>query len=115
MVGQITAFDDVFVVKYDARAQQGLLEHVDAGELSFMVALSDSSDFDGGGTYFQGLERTLCCDKGDILTFHAKLYHRGTSMTLVLVNSIAPLCLCREMTATQAAGEVFLPCQSSDG
>ena len=37
---QITAFDDMFVVKYAADQQRELLGHVDAGNLSFMVPLS---------------------------------------------------------------------------
>ena len=47
----IFAMDDCFVVKYDAAegGQRGLTSHVDGGDLSFMVALSDRADYAGGG------------------------------------------------------------------
>jgi len=55
----LTALDDLFVVKYTARgkiSQQELPRHVDAGDLSFMVALSAlGDDYDGGGTGFDVL------------------------------------------------------------
>lgn len=44
------------VVKYSAAAgQRGLLSHVDGGDLSFMIALSESSEYVGGGTHFEAL------------------------------------------------------------
>ena len=80
---KITAFDDLFVVKYDARAQRELVKHVDAGDVSFMIALSSPPrDFTGGGTLFPELNnRHVDCDKGDILTFPAKLWHQGVPIT----------------------------------
>jgi len=55
----LTALDDLFVVKYTASgeiSQQELPRHVDAGDLSFMVALSAlGEDYDGGGTGFDVL------------------------------------------------------------
>ena len=79
----INSFDDVFVVKYQAYGEKSeLVEHTDAGDLSFMIALTDRNmDFDGGGTYFRLLDSVLHLDKGDVVTFDAKLYHRGVSIT----------------------------------
>lgn len=37
---RISAMDDVFVVRYAAEAQNALEMHTDAGDISFMVALS---------------------------------------------------------------------------
>lgn len=55
----LTALDDLFVVKYTVSgeiSQQELPRHVDAGDLSFMVALSALGDnYDGGGTGFDVL------------------------------------------------------------
>jgi len=48
-----TAFDDIFIVKYDARRQASLRWHVDAGDVSFMLALSPRSAYEGGGTTFK--------------------------------------------------------------
>jgi len=53
------SFDDVFVVKYDATipgGQQGLEWHVDAGDVSFMLALSARDCYSGGGTAFDCLQ-----------------------------------------------------------
>ena len=57
----IHALDDLFVVRYDAEAaargsgQRALTEHVDGGDVSFMLALSDAADYAGGGTEFAAL------------------------------------------------------------
>ena len=55
----IAAFDDLFVVRYDSAEQRELPKHVDGGDVSFMVALSDASEYDGGGTRFERLGSTL--------------------------------------------------------
>jgi len=41
---RITAFDDMFVVKYNAAGQRELVRHVDGGDVSFMVALNPGND-----------------------------------------------------------------------
>jgi hypothetical protein len=61
----LTALDDLFVVKYDATSagggQQELPRHVDAGDVSFMVALSAvGGDYEGGGTGFDCLGDSGC-------------------------------------------------------
>lgn len=38
---RIVAFNDVFIVKYSADHQTELVEHFDAGDITFMIALSD--------------------------------------------------------------------------
>ena len=62
----------------DARdSQRALTDHVDAGDVSVMVTLSDPSSYEGGGTTFGGLPRVVHCGAGDALTFDAALTHRG--------------------------------------
>jgi hypothetical protein len=57
---RITALDDCFVVKYSAARQRALARHVDAGDVSFMVALSRRGvDYDGGGTHFEVQNRLM--------------------------------------------------------
>lgn len=72
----ITSFEDFFVVKYDYRAQVELVEHFDAGDRSFMIALSSLDDYDGGGTYFRLIDGIIHLQQGDLLSFEADLYHR---------------------------------------
>ena len=48
---QITGYDDIFVVKYTCSVQSSLPLHVDAGDISFIIALSEPLiDYSGGGT-----------------------------------------------------------------
>ena len=94
------AFDDVFVVKYDATGtsdvcQQALEMHCDAGDVSFMLALSPREAYSGGGTFFEALclgaqfvnegERcrggTLHLPQGELLLFDAALRHAGVRIS----------------------------------
>ncbi len=81
----INSFDDVFVVKYQASGsdvKSELPEHIDAGDISFMIALSEGGvDYEGGGTYFRLTDRVLHLSQGSMITFDAKLYHRGVKIT----------------------------------
>ena len=87
------AFDDMFIVKYDANMQRDLVKHYDGGEISFMLALSERhKSYEGGGTKFD----VLCnnnnsssskknsiehLDIGDIMLFNANMYHSGMPIT----------------------------------
>jgi predicted 2-oxoglutarate/Fe(II)-dependent dioxygenase YbiX len=54
--------------------------HHDGSFLSFNVLLSDTSDFEGGGTYFDdGLTSHL--EQGDILIHSSRIKHSGLSIT----------------------------------
>ena len=77
------AFDDVFVVKYDASngAQRDLLRHVDAGDVSFMLALSPRQSYRGGGTKFDARNDVVHLDQGSLLVFDAGLFHSGVAIT----------------------------------
>lgn len=79
---RIFAFDDVFVVKYDASKgnQKDLIKHYDAGNMSFMVALSRSSTYSGGGTkFFMNSEKqpVVEMEQGTIMVFPSSIYHSG--------------------------------------
>ena len=89
----IGAFEDAFVVKYEATSQRALTDHVDAGDVSVMVALSDPSSYEGGGTTFGGLPRVVHCGAGDALTFDAALTHRGEP--IVAGERYLLVCFCR--------------------
>ena len=96
------AFDDIFIVKYDMNIQQYLPRHFDSGHISFMIALSDRSSYEGGGTSFDILKQGNCTNSnindtnittdvdtdtdsynivhlniGELLLFNADLYHCG--------------------------------------
>ncbi len=69
-------FDDVFIVKYDENKQNFLQLHQDGSILSFQILLSDNSDFEGGGTYFDdGLLYKL--NIGDLFIHSGRSYHSG--------------------------------------
>jgi hypothetical protein len=71
---------DLFVVKYKDTEQNHLKMHQDGSFLSFNVLLSDTSDFEGGGTYFDdGLTSYL--EQGDILIHSSRIKHAGLPIT----------------------------------
>jgi hypothetical protein len=71
---------DLFVVKYSDNAQNNLVMHRDGSFLSFNILLSDVSNFEGGGTYFDdGL--THYPEQGDILIHSSKIKHSGLAIT----------------------------------
>ncbi len=81
---RINSFDDFFVVKYAAEgldSKSELPDHIDAGDLSFMIALSKREDYEGGGTFFRVTNDTIHLSQGSMIVFDAKLFHRGEKIT----------------------------------
>lgn len=74
---------DAFVVRYDSAAQRSLPLHTDQGEISLTIALNSSDDFDGGGTWFEGLGRAIRpSDAGHIVVFPGgDTMHGGQEIT----------------------------------
>jgi hypothetical protein len=71
---------DLFVVKYSHDAQNHLEMHTDGSFISFNILLNESSEFEGGGTYFDdGL--TSCLEQGDILIHSSRIKHSGLPIT----------------------------------
>ena len=71
---------DLFVVKYSHDAQNQLEMHKDGSFISFNILLNESSEFDGGGTYFDdGLISRL--EQGDILIHSSRIKHSGLPIT----------------------------------
>ena len=69
---------EVVVIKYQAQgAQAHVAEHRDSSFLSFNVLLNPASDFDGGGTHFADLGRTVYLAQGDAVLHSGKLLHSG--------------------------------------
>jgi len=54
--------------------------HRDSCLLSLNVALSPSTDYTGGGTYFQGLEANVQNEQGHVLCHSSGSMHAGTSI-----------------------------------
>ena len=71
--------NDLFVVKYNDNAQNHLEMHCDGSFLSFNILLSDTKDFEGGGTYFDdGI--ISYPEQGDILIHSSKIKHAGLAI-----------------------------------
>ena len=71
------------VVKYDAEnrfANPGVNPHVDQSCFSYVVLLNERSDFDGGGTQFDGLA-PLNTEPGSSLLFSGRSQHAGANVT----------------------------------
>ena len=72
----IVNVNDLFIVKYKDVEQNYLEMHHDGSFLSFNILLSNTQDFDGGGTYFDdGL--TAYLEQGDILIHSSRIKHSG--------------------------------------
>ena len=80
LTGVVNPFD-LFVVKYSANGQSFLDIHRDTSELSFIILLSDPSDFEGGGTFYEVYNKTFKHKKGEILFHCGKLRHSGLKIT----------------------------------
>lgn len=74
-------FRDLFIVKYAADAQRGLDLHTDGCLISFNILLSHENDFQGGGTFFASIGRTLRLQQGDCVHHDARIMHSGTEIT----------------------------------
>ena len=73
---------DCFLVRYDASKQSSLPTHTDQSLLSFTIALNDPSDYEGGGTWFQGLGRAVDAPSaGHAVLFPGKVEHGGHPIT----------------------------------
>lgn len=74
---------DAFVVRYDAAAQRSLPLHTDQGELSLTVSLNSAEEYEGGGTWFEGLGRAVRpSDPGHVVVFPGgDTVHGGREIT----------------------------------
>ena len=71
---------DMFVVKYDHEKQNSLDMHDDKSTITANILLSDPTDFDGGGTYFEdGI--TTFLNRGGMLVHSGKIKHSGMPIT----------------------------------
>lgn len=64
-----------FVIKYEGAATGGIGIHKDNADVSFILLLSDPDDFQGGGTFFQALNRTVYLKQGEALIFSGQMVH----------------------------------------
>jgi hypothetical protein len=117
---ELHALDDLFVIKYDARGggeQCELLQHRDAGDLSFMVALSARSDFTGGGTHFPELGELVApsggdgggvvhLEQGELLSFDADLVHSGVPIGSGVRYLLVGFCHCSDPAAATEPGNI---------
>ena len=73
---------DCFLVRYDAAAQASLPTHTDQSLLSFTISLNDPSEYEGGGTYFKGIDRAVDAPAaGHAVLFPGKVEHGGHPIT----------------------------------
>ena len=106
---QLHALDDLFVIKYDARGggeQRELRPHRDAGDFSFMVALSARSDYTGGGTHYPELGHVVHLEQGEMLSFDADLVHSGVPIRSGVRYLLVGFCHCGDPAAATEPGNI---------
>ena len=73
---------DAFVVKYDAAGGQTELKpHRDGSVFSFNIALNERCEYEGGGTWFAGIDRAFAIEKGHVLAHMSGMLHGGHPIT----------------------------------
>ena len=73
-------YRDLFIVKYKHDDQNFLEIHKDGSFLSFNILLSQTTDFEGGGTYFDdGL--IMNGEQGDLIIHSSRIDHSGLPIT----------------------------------
>ncbi|KAH8552668.1 hypothetical protein BGW37DRAFT_489817 [Umbelopsis sp. PMI_123] len=86
------AFRDLFIVRYSHDAQKSLQMHTDGCLISFNILLNSHTDFQGGGTLFEGLDDPVKIKQGDCVIHDAHLRHGGmeviSGVRLILVGFI---------------------------
>jgi hypothetical protein len=71
---------DFFIVKYNENFQNELELHTDGSFITFNILLSDTKDFEGGGTFFSdGITSYL--EQGDMIVHSGKIKHAGLPIT----------------------------------
>ena len=77
--------DDMFVVKYEAGkkgSQDFLMKHRDGSIVTFNILLSNTADFEGGGTaLFEPYNTDIYLNQGDCLSHYGLLSHAGKKIT----------------------------------
>jgi hypothetical protein len=74
---------DAFLVRYAATTKSHFLPlHLDESTHSLVLALNDEFEFEGGGTYFYNLDRTITPQTGSLVSFRGnQLLHGGNVVT----------------------------------
>ena len=73
---------DGFIVKYDVEGGQSELKpHRDGSVLSFNIALNPSTEFEGGGTWFNSLNDAVKIEEGEMVSHASALLHGGHAIT----------------------------------
>jgi hypothetical protein len=74
-------FRDIFLVQYAAHAQRGLKLHTDGCLFSLTLLISHENDFEGGGTYYQSIDKVIHLEQGDCAYHDARVMHSGIDIT----------------------------------
>lgn len=61
--------------------QNKLAIHQDDALISFNILLSDPSDFEGGGTYFKHVNKTVPLQRGGCIVHDSEIPHAGAAIT----------------------------------
>ena len=73
---------DAFVVKYNAAGgQTHLAPHRDGSVVSFNIALNSLCEYEGGGTWFEGLGEALPIERGHVCAHASGVLHGGHPIT----------------------------------
>lgn len=55
--------------------------HYDGCDITWQLMLTRLDEYEGGGTYFRCLRKTLKLEQGQVLIHPGELYHKGLDIT----------------------------------
>lgn len=70
-----------FIIRYDVDKIPSMGRHKDNSDVSFIMLLNNPKSFEGGGTYFPIINKTVFLEQGELVLFNGQLVHEGLPVT----------------------------------
>ena len=75
--------NDMFIVKYNHDQQNELALHQDGSTFSFNILLNPSSEFEGGGTYFEHFQENVKTEAPALILFPSNYAYSHRAMPVI--------------------------------
>jgi Flp pilus assembly protein TadD len=79
--GSTLRVQSAYLFKYTAETGAATVVHVDSGLLSFTIALNEPDQYEGGGTWFESVDRLVEMPRGHVTFRPGHVRHQGRPLT----------------------------------